>query len=226
MALINKLRARLRGKGPCDSQGTRSRRSRSRGYTVVEVLSAMTLFAIGASGVIAMQRVTIQGGDDARRMDVATNIANEWAFRLQRDSAYWTKPNNTDTSSNLNETQWLNNVTSAASKAPTKWLEASQALGSQGMSGDFDLYGEDRSPTDGDHIFCVQYRLQWIISQGAAAPFNAEAAMRADVRVFWARLDQAPILKCEGTIPDPDATTKLNYHFVYTSTVLRPHAAD
>ena len=33
---------------------------------------AMTLFAIGAAGVIGMQRVTIQGGEDARRFDMAT----------------------------------------------------------------------------------------------------------------------------------------------------------
>jgi hypothetical protein len=72
----------------------------------------------------------------------------------------------------------------------------------------------------------VNYRLQWLVPQGGGAPYNLQAAVRADIRVFWARLDQAPILKCEGTVPDPDPTTKLNYHYVYASTVVRPHAAD
>jgi prepilin-type N-terminal cleavage/methylation domain-containing protein len=68
-------------------------RGAARGYTVVEIMSAMTLFAIGAAGVVGMQRVTVQGGYDARRFDTATNIAREWQHRLQRDSAYWTEPN-------------------------------------------------------------------------------------------------------------------------------------
>ena len=72
----------------------RRQRKGERGYTVVEVMSAMTLIAIGAAGVIGMQRVTIQGGMDARNFDVATNIAREWQSRLQRDAALnWTAPN-------------------------------------------------------------------------------------------------------------------------------------
>ena len=72
---------------------------------------AMTLFAIGAAGVIGMQRVTIQGGFDARRFDTGTNIAREWEHRLQRDSAFWTEPNSVVTGNiNLNKTLWLNNV--------------------------------------------------------------------------------------------------------------------
>ena len=69
---------------------------------------AMTLFAIGAAGVIGMQRATIQGGEDARRFDMATNIANEWIARLQRDATFWTQPNAQDPDlMNIGQTQWL-----------------------------------------------------------------------------------------------------------------------
>jgi len=95
----------------CAKLGSADARSRSlgsrRGYTVVEVLSAMTLFAIGAAGVIGMQRVTIQGGADARNFDIATNIAREWQHRLQRDSLAWTEPNSLVTTSNIDNTLWL-----------------------------------------------------------------------------------------------------------------------
>jgi hypothetical protein len=64
-------------------------KARARGYTVVEVAISMTLFAIGAVAVIAMERTSVQGDSDARQQDVATGIANEWVARLQRDELSW-----------------------------------------------------------------------------------------------------------------------------------------
>lgn len=202
------------------------RRIRARGYTVVEVLSAMTLFAIGAAGVISMQRVTIQGGDDARRLDVATNIAHEWTSRLQRDSAFWTRPNpNDQTGSNLDETEWLNKATTDG--VQTGWLTPDQTAGVMGHSGDFDLFGRDRPKSSGDHIFCAQYRLQML-----APPFDKNGKflpqgglIRAEVRVFWARLDNAPVNNCEGASPAPAANgDDAYYHYVYASTAVRTNS--
>jgi len=192
--------------------------SGGRGYTVVEVLSAMTLFAIGAAGVISMQRVTIQGGDDARRMDVATSLAHEWTARLQRDSMFWTKPNSSDPSINLNETQWLVDCPTGTWKKP--------ATTGPGKTGSFDLFGQDRPASSGDHIFCAQYRLKWITPPGTAAPYRVGASMLAEVRVFWARLDNPIVGDCTATslAVDPDGATGPNYyHFVYAATAIRPN---
>src|SRR5207237_490176 len=95
-------------------------RSTKRGYTAVEVMAAMTLFAIGAAGVISMQKVTIQGGQDARRLDIATNIAHEWVARLQRDSMNWTQPSskNRDVTNVYTQTKWLTNVTLGSCNPP------------------------------------------------------------------------------------------------------------
>lgn len=203
---------------PTRGPTSQASRASQRGYTVVEVLSAMTLFAIGAAGVISMQRVTILGGDDARRMDVATNIAHEWTARLQRDAAFWTKPNPSDlVNTNLGDTAWLGGTKDV-------WTTPTQTLGYEGRSGSFDLYGRDRPIGSEDHIFCAQYRLSWITPQGAAAPFRTGASMRAEVRVFWARLDNAPIQKCEALAVAPDdASAKTYYHFVYATTAVRPN---
>jgi prepilin-type N-terminal cleavage/methylation domain-containing protein len=195
-------------------------RASSRGYTVVEVLSAMTLFAIGAAGVISMQRVTIQGGNDARHFDVASNIAQEWSFRLQRDAMFWTLPNADDSSSNLSTaTKWLTDITSYENtwrKPTTPALNAER-----GMSPAFDLLGRDRPAGSGDHIFCVQYRLAWIAKQEAATPLGG--FMRAETRVIWARIDTPNIDSCDDFTITPDPN---KYHFVYTTTMVRSNPSQ
>lgn len=193
------------------------KRGKSRGYTVVEVLSAMTLFAIGAAGVISMQRVTIQGGDDARRMDVAVGIANEWSGRFQRDAAFWQNE-----TSRTNDTLFISSITAAGD--PTAWIDPSQSGGYLGRSGAFDLYGRERPTGSGDHIFCAQYQLSWL--QKPQAGRNGEM-MLVGIRVFWARLDNAPILNCSARALSPDDSTAPNYyHFVYLTTAVRSNPPD
>jgi len=202
------------------------RRSRhERGYTVVEVMSAMTLFAIGAAGVISMQRATIQGGDDARRMDIATNIANEWAFRLQRDAAFWTQPNSTVSTSNLGgNTKWLRNAPTSATGDSGWLLPPPDAVNYFGTSGAFDLFGRDlATPGANNHIFCAQHRLSWITYPGGGAS-SARPLLKAEVRVFWRRLDEAPVGDCAtvATTDPADPATKNKFHFVYLTTAVRP----
>ena len=73
-----------------------SRRSRARGYTAIEVLVAMTLFAVGTASVLSLQRASIVGSSDARRNDVATAVGSEWIERLRQDSLAWTLPSAAD----------------------------------------------------------------------------------------------------------------------------------
>jgi hypothetical protein len=194
------------------------RRARVRGYTVVEIMSAMTLFAIGAAGVVGMERVTIQGGFDARRFDTATNIAREWEHRLQRDSAFWTEPNSVNTGNiNLNKTLWLNNVGAGWISPPP----SPNGTPLVGTSPAFDILGHDLAPGSADQMYCAQYRLTWIADPGTGAPFKPTALMKAEVRVFWSRLEKAPAA-CDNPDPTPDdATAQNTYFFVYTATAIR-----
>lgn len=200
-------------------------RAGRRGYTAVEVLSAMTIFAIGAAGVIGMQRVTIQGGQDARRLDVATNIAHEWIARLQRDSMAWTLPSNRNkTTENLTtNTLWLKDIGKGACTAPS-YCDPPTVTGADaaGRSAAFDVFGRDRPSGSGDHAYCVQYRFWWGQPLGSAPQFSEQATIRAEIRVLYSRLERAPIGECGDYSVNPDTDQgRAAYHVVYAVTTLR-----
>ncbi|MBS2011844.1 MAG: prepilin-type N-terminal cleavage/methylation domain-containing protein [Deltaproteobacteria bacterium] len=195
-------------------------RSVQRGYTAVEVLSAMTLFAIGAAGVIGMQRVTIQGGTDARQFDMAVNIAHEWTNRLQRDSSYWTRPNAFDPqTTNLGtDTRWIKDVATCNVNFCTPPAAAPEA----GLSGSFDIFGRDLPAASPDATYCAQYRLEWLIDPGPPPNMNPQALMRAEVRVFFSRTDRMPAGDCAGAAAIADsALANERLHFVYATTTIR-----
>lgn len=206
------------------SRAKRATAAKSRGYTSVEVLIAMTLLAIGAAGVIGMQRVTIQGSEDARRFDMATNIANEWLSRLQKDASFWrTQPDLTlADDKGFNTTVWLKNIDACAGLFCT--IPMPTGPGVEGLSPAFDVFGRD--VVAGQAYYCVQYRLTWIASPGVAPynrPLKPSAIMRADVRVWWNRLEKDPIGNC-GTPPPEAIPATAPYHVVYASTALREGA--
>jgi hypothetical protein len=190
----------------------------------MEVLMAMTLIAVGGAGVISMQKVTIQGGEDARRFDMATNIANEWVSRLQRDSAFWTRPNSDfpDTI-NINQTRWLNSANDVFVTPPMPTAPA------DGLSPAFDMFGRDVIPGTGiDVWYCVQYRLTWLSKPSAGAspwapPLNISSLLRAEVRVYYNRLEAAPLGNCTSPPADalPAAPAVSPFHMVYATTAIR-----
>jgi prepilin-type N-terminal cleavage/methylation domain-containing protein len=198
----------------------KTRRGRERGYTAVEVLMAMTLFAIGAAGVIGMQRVVIQGGEDARRADMATNIANEWIARLQRDAGFWTQPNSAvpDTI-DLNQTRWIKDVDKPCANFCNITMPGTPA---NGLSPAFDSFGRDLPTGTTQAVYCVQYRLQWIVPPGTPPYPKLELTglMRAEVRVYYARLEATAIGDCSA--PPPDAIPPVSpFHMVYAATAIR-----
>jgi Tfp pilus assembly protein PilV len=189
---------------------THHRRYRHAAYTSVEVLMAMTVFSIGASGVIAMQRTSIQGNYDARALDVASGIARSFQERLKRDADLWTIPGQPPSA-----TTWLKNATSEAT-----WVVPSypSALASGGSPA-FDLLGRDLTKPEGEGTptmtatFCTQIRLQTF-----PAPVRL---VRSEVRVLWSR-NGSPIACIEG--PGIDITAPANadrYRSLSTITLIR-----
>jgi hypothetical protein len=197
----------------------------SRGYTAIEVLLAMTVLMIGSASVMSMQKASIQGNLDARKLDMANSIAHEWLERLTADAMAWTLPVTSGAASNLGNTQWLG--TGLAS--PTKFLlppvPGNQAT-AEGLSPAFDILGRDLAMGNAANAaFCVHVNVVQI-AQDTLAPPNP-TLLRATVLVFWPKQ-----LVQSGSIPAGYCTTWFDvaaaeaaqtgtWHMVYASTAIR-----
>ncbi len=192
---------------------------------------AMTVFAVGAASVIAMQRASIQGNSDARKLDMANAIARDWLERLRRDAMMWTQ---NSVATPLGQTNYIKLTSTYYGKwaMPTTLCPAT-ATGSNadGLCPAFDILGRDLAQDKyGDASFCVNIWLDSASADGGAADL-----VRAEVRVYWPRqLTQSATAPysggngfCDtaalGATNGPDGATggPAVYHFVYASTMLR-----
>lgn len=233
----------------------RTAKREARGYTAVEVLMGLALFAIGAAAVISMQRAAIQGNVDARKLDMANSIAHEWIERLRRDAALWTQPGpaNPQAPSNYSSTscpnpqcvQWpelLSTYLSAPAAGQTNptvtttwsfpdvYLKRNPQV-PDGVSPGFDILGRDLAEADlPNAVFCVNVRLNWLVTPTDASGFARGGLIRAEVRVIWPKLlDAPPDAKfCSASnianFDASDATSK--YHFVYAVSAIRQNPAQ
>ena len=87
--------------------GTIRSRARARGYTMIEVMMALGLLAVGATGIIAMEKAAVLGNATARSVATATALAERWVERLRADAMLW---NTTTPLSDIGETRWLKTV--------------------------------------------------------------------------------------------------------------------
>ena len=183
-------------------------RRAARAYTVVELMSAIAVFGIGITGVIALQKVVLTSNTRARQVAIASQIANSWAAQLEADATLWTVDNG------LANTRWLN----LAPINPGVWfqpnwnpqLQFGPAFGPLGQPMDFNADPNIAAP------FCVHLRLQQVY---AASPSNG--VIRADIKVFWNRkhggnVSASPCNNVIANTADP-----LRFHFVMQSTAVR-----
>ncbi len=183
---------------------------------------AMTIMTVGASAVMSMQKTSIQANADARKTDVANSIARMWVERLQRDAMQWTLPNT--------DNPGLNNFTNAKLlSSPTygQWTLPQYEMGGnpETMSYAFDILGRDLPSTDvaADTVFCVNYRLQWLVPQ--ALPLEP-GLIRVDLRVLWPRgisNDPSPGW-CNVANSNTVLVDNTQYHSIYLTTDIRQGA--
>jgi prepilin-type N-terminal cleavage/methylation domain-containing protein len=183
-----------------------------RGYTVVELMMALTVLAIGVSGVIAMQKVTVASNQHAKNLALATHIAESWAEELMADATRWNFPTQSNRLSDIGETAWLKKI-----DAPDVWFLPEYDANLNFGPG-FDALG-NVTTVAAQTAFCTHVRLSWLYP---AATNNG--LVRADIRVFWAREGRGAAAPCAAAIADVSAGLT-SYHFVHQSTAIRQNAA-
>ncbi len=196
-------------------------RALSRGYTIIEVLLAMTVLTIGAAGAISMQKAAIQGNLDARKTDIAVNIGRMWMERIERDSMGWSS----GTPSLLSGSAKLLGNPVGAWWLPSVPSYITPGGGFASVSPGFDMLGRDVGASGlANAFFCVHLRETWL-SQNNALPANS--LMRVELRVVWPRgiaQDTVALPLCDATSattanPDPRL-----YSTLYMVTAVRANA--
>jgi len=201
------------------------RRRQRQAFTLIEVMVSLGVMTVGAMAIIALQQHSIRSNVHARELTIATAIGERWAERLKQDAHTWnraadpTVPN--DDLAVLANTTWLSDIVGVndftAFQTITATANASPA---------FTITGRDSLDAPFEPIqYCVSFRLAWIV-------FGQ--AMRADIRVFWARppSPDPAILRgnivndfpgCDGPHNNLDegGLWDESYHVVYTPAVVR-----
>jgi type II secretory pathway pseudopilin PulG len=174
-----------------------------RAYTLVEVAVALGVLAVGAAGVIAVQKATGVGNVNARNIATANRIAAKWAERLQLDALQWG-------AQGYASSKWLSQTT----PLPGTWMIPAEVPGH--ASPDADVLGADIfSPGDpAPSAFCTHIRL--VALPGSSVDPAPDAVMvpavRAEIRVFWRR--SGDIVDCTKT-PSEITSERERYGFVH-----------
>jgi prepilin-type N-terminal cleavage/methylation domain-containing protein len=197
-----------------------SQSSTGRGFTLIEVMTSLTVLGIGTLGLVSLQRAAIVSNASAQQYTVAASVAQGWLDRLKRDAASWNHPIDTaDPVADIStDTLWLKS-TPAPGTASTWFVPASQfAQGSSTAYAASDKFTVTGEPTTAgaDTIYCVNVRLQYIY---------ADKVIRSEVRVYWpkrghgnlptAYLISAPATPCATASLDTLGADDDNFHWVY-----------
>lgn len=208
----------------------RARRRRA-AYTMVEVMMALAILAVGATGVIAMQKATLIGNTRARNLTIASSIASAWIDRLKIDGLAWRKTTSGGTT--INDTRWLKTVGEDYPQIggnENVWFRPGIDM-TLGYSPAADVRGHDITDAakTKEAAFCTNVRLVQLMPN----------MVRADVRVFWLRNRGTNVSDTEaGTVNgmelcsgDAGYVSKVSdstsrYHFVYMSAAVMRTGAN
>jgi Tfp pilus assembly protein PilV len=204
-------------------QNRENPRRKQGGYTVVELVMAMGIFALGVTGVAAMQTATSVSNRHAKNLAIATSIAKTWQEELAIDAMRWTD----NPLSLTTDTTWLKTATPGST--PAWMVPLTNPLATMGAS--FDALG-NFIPNAAAATFCVHIRLTPLMTAVGSG------LTRTEVRVFWAKAGyaweggSAPCTAAPGSFRtlDTSATSSAgnteldNFHFVYMTSAVRQNA--
>jgi prepilin-type N-terminal cleavage/methylation domain-containing protein len=186
-------------------------RGPERGYTLVELMMALALFAVAVVGIIAMQKITIVSNAHAKNVAMAQRIAQAWAGQLEMDATEW----RTGFGSG-----WLNSA--------NVWQRPAYLAGRQ-FGGAFDALGNPLKDDElGRAAFCTHVRMTWLFPDNMGTGGNG--VLRAEIRVFWLKDGEVPLVATEGfcaavqTRANDIGLATERYRFVYQTVGVRQHS--
>lgn len=184
---------------------------RARGFTVIELMMALTVFAIGVTGIAAMQKITVAANSHAQELSIATQIAESWQDQLAADSTLW-GPVAADTT----QTRWL---------AAGVWTRPGDPRDDTAdgipFGAAFDALGNVTTNAS-EVFFCTHVRMTPI---RAGDSLQGNGMFRTEVRVFWPRSGR-PLTNVNYCADGTDANSFTvddtdEYHFVHTVSAVR-----
>jgi type IV pilus assembly protein PilV len=197
------------------------------GYTLIEVMTAVVVMTIGATGIVAMQGAAVRANQDAYETTTAINFATTWLERVKRDARRWNAVGGADLAAGNNA--WLNNAIGSNAGlyfVPTTTAPEQAAADYYG----FDTPGEFNALNGGSYaFFCANLRLTVAQAYNAATngfnPVTAANAIRADVRVWWHRSSSdanrnGTYATCRNAALDAAGLTNPAIRKTYLSTVV------
>ncbi|WP_434046553.1 MULTISPECIES: type IV pilus modification PilV family protein [Sorangium] len=194
----------------------RARRPASRGYTLIEVMAALGVLSIGATGVLALQKATLISNTNARNLTMANNIAMTWAERLRVDALQWNDPGGVPDRDS--DTDWLSLM--ATSPFPAKVAPTLiPALGAPVA----DVFGTDIYAGDlSQPAFCTHVRFSQF-TDATTGVRRWPTLIRAEIRVVWER-NGNPI-DC-GVAPVIVDAEPERFGAVYVTTAVRRNTSE
>jgi type IV pilus assembly protein PilV len=184
-----------------------SRRRSRAGFNLVEVMMAVAILAVGATGILGLQTAAIRGNQEANEFATATRTVELWIDRYRLDALAWRQggPGVLPGPAILANTELLQAVTVTPGwQVPTTTSLTFPAASQLSFNGN-----PNPAPGAPVPVFCTQSRLRWVYDG---------TAIRVDVRTFWRR--RGPT-STDGALVCPDAPDRLNYHVVQGSTLVR-----
>jgi type IV pilus assembly protein PilV len=189
------------------------RRAGRAGYTLVELMMALALFAIAVVGIIAMQKITIASNAHAKNIAIAQRIAQAWAGQLEMDATQWRTTFGTG---------WLNDANT--------WQRPAH-IPARAFGGAFDGLGNPLKDADVSRArFCTHVRMAWLYPPAMSVGYNG--MLRAEIRVFWLKDGEVPLDSTTTMCSEAQTTAQataigLNterYRFVYQTVGIRQHS--
>lgn len=186
-----------------------ARRRLERAYTAVEVLMSLAVLAVGVTGIIATDKVTLAANVHAKNLAIATRIGQSWLGMLEAEAALW------GSNGSMTRTIWLQQVASTGD-----WFRPAFD-DNLDFGPAFDALGNPVSNLNQDPNakFCVDLRLARLTANA-----NGGALVRSEVRVIWLRDSRAlgdsvvaahACSIAEGAVDDAEESRL--FHFVFMS---------